>query len=161
MPYQNISAEITQATFDQIVVKLNEIKALLPFLINLTPEERQSLPKMGNDKLPFVTKSLTYGQQFPQIVPPFTSLAELQKDPALTARVLQLLQIFRPFTQSLDDTGMAVGSESYVAGLSIYNSAGQAAKVNFPGATEIHADLKTHFEHNGGGAPTPAPAPNP
>lgn len=34
MPYQNISQEITQAQYDAIVVKFNELKALLPFLIN-------------------------------------------------------------------------------------------------------------------------------
>ena len=40
MPYSNISQEITPAQYDTLVTKLNEVKALLTFLINLTPEER-------------------------------------------------------------------------------------------------------------------------
>lgn len=158
MPYQNISVELTPAQYDAIVAKLNELKALLPFLINLTPEERQSLPKMGESKQPFVNKALYYGQNFPLIAPPFISLPELGKDRALALQLLQLLQLFRPFAQSVEDTQMAVGSEAYVASLSIYNSAGQAAKANVSGAGAIYDDLKSHFEQDGGG-PTPPPAP--
>lgn len=33
------------------MTKLNELKALFTFFINLTEEERQSLSKMGNSKL--------------------------------------------------------------------------------------------------------------
>lgn len=34
MPYQNISQEITQAQYDAIVAKFNELKALFTFPIN-------------------------------------------------------------------------------------------------------------------------------
>lgn len=160
MPYENISAELTQAQYDAIVAKLNELKALFTFLINLTPDERQALPKMGDAKQPFVTKALQYAQSFPAIAPPFISLTELQKDRALALVLLQLLQLIKPFVESLDDTQMAVGSEAYVAALSIYNSAGQAAKANVPGTGAIYDDLKSYFQQ-ASTPPTPPPAPNP
>ena len=159
MPYQNISAEITPAQYDAIVAKLNELKALFPFLINLTPEERQALPKMGDSKQPFVTKALQYAQIFPLIAPPFISLPELGKDRGLALTLLQVLQLLRPFVESIDDTQLAAGSEAYVASLSIYNSSGQAAKASVPGATAIYEDLKGYFEQ--GPAPTPPAPPNP
>lgn len=159
MPYQNISQEITQAQYDAMVAKLNELKALFTFLINLTPEERQSLPKMGDSKQPFVTKALQYAQSFPQIAPPFISLTELGKDRTLALTLLQFIQLIKPFVESLEDTQMAVGSEAYVASLSIYNSAGQAAKANVPGSGAIYADLKAYFEQTAT-PPTPPP-PNP
>ena len=159
MPYSNISQELTPAQYDAIVVKINELKVQLPFLINLTPEERQSLPKMGDSKQPFVTKALQYAQSFPQIAPPFISLPELAKDRTLALTMLQLIQLLKPFVESLEDTQMAVGSEAYVASLSIYNSAGQAAKANVAGAGAIYDDLKSHFEQ--GSTPTPTPPPNP
>ncbi len=154
MPYENISAEITQAQYDAMVVKLNELKALLTFLVNLTPEERQALPKMGESKQPFVTKALQYAQSFPQIAPPFINLAELTKDRGLALTLIQFIQLVKPWLQAIEDTEMAVGSEAYVAALAIYNSAGQAAKANVPGASAIYADLKTHFEQSS----TPPPA---
>jgi hypothetical protein len=157
MPYSNISAEITPAQYDLIVAKFNELKALFTFLINLTPEERQALPKMGNDKQPFVTKAFQYAQSFPLIAPPFINLGELGKDRGLALILIQVLQLARPFVESIDDTQLAAGSEAYVASLSIYNSAAQAAKANVPGASAIYEDLKTHFEQTGGGTPTPPP----
>jgi len=158
MPYQNISAEITQANFDAFVTKLNEAKALFPFLINLTPEERQALPKMGNDKQPFVTKALSYAQADARIAPPFVSLAELQKDRGLALKLIEVIQQVKPWLQALEDTQMAVGSEAYVTALAIYNSAGQAAKHNVTGASAIYEDLKSYFEQSGGGT-TPPPEP--
>jgi hypothetical protein len=160
MPYSNISQEITPAQYDTLVTKLTEVKALLTFLINLTPEERQALPKMGESKQPFVTKALQYAQSFPQIAPPFISLPELTKDRSLALTLRQFIQLVQPWVQAIEDTEMAVGSEAYVAALAIYNSAGQAAKANVPGAAAIYADLKSHFEQES--APvTPPPAPNP
>jgi len=35
---------------------------LFPFVIHLTPEARQAMLKMGNDKHPLVTKVLDYAQ---------------------------------------------------------------------------------------------------
>lgn len=49
MPYTNISA----ANLALIKTKINEIKALLPFLVNLTDEERQTILKMGDKSFPF------------------------------------------------------------------------------------------------------------
>ena len=161
MPYQNISQEITPAQYDAMAAKLNELKALFTFLINLTPEERQLLPKMGDSKQPFVTKAFQYAQSFPQIAPPFISLPELGKDRSLALTMLQFIQLVKPFVESLEDTQMAVGSEAYVAALSIYNSAGQAAKANVPGAGAICADLKTYFEQSSTPASPPPTPPNP
>ena len=85
---------------------------------------------MGDSKQPFVTKSLQYGQSFALIAPPFINLLEMQRDRSLALSMLQILQLIKPFVESLEDTQMAVGSEAYVAALAIYNSAGQAARAH-------------------------------
>ncbi len=114
---------------------------------------------MGESKQPFVTKALQYAQSFPQIAPPFINLTELAKDRGLALTLQQFTQLVKPWLQAIEDTELAVGSEAYVAALAIYQSAGQAAKANVPGAAAIYADLKTHFEQDN--TPTPPPAPNP
>lgn len=159
MSYQNISQEITQAHYDAFVAKLNELKALFTFFINLTEEERQTLPKMGNSKLPFVIKALNYAEANPTLAPGYMNVPELRKDLQLNTRVLAMLQLLRPYLDSMDDTGLAVGSEAYVTSLAFYNSVGQAAKLNVAGASAIYADLTTHFEQSST-PPTPPP-PNP
>jgi hypothetical protein len=52
MPDENrISAALTDANKTAILQKISEIRALLPFLVNLTPDERQTLPKLGEKTL--------------------------------------------------------------------------------------------------------------
>ena len=48
MTYQNISAEISEETVTQLIQHVKGIEQHLPFVINLTPDEIRSLPKMGD-----------------------------------------------------------------------------------------------------------------
>ena len=146
MPYQNISASLSDTQRLQIIQHLKDAETIMAgFLINLTPEERQSLPKMSDKSLSFVQKALAYAQSNPQFVPPYANIPELQKDFGLASQLALVSQAAHIFTEKVGDTGMAVGSEAYVAALTIYNTVGQAAKVNVPGADTIYQDLKQRF----------------
>ena len=155
MPYQNISAELSDAALAQIQQKITEIKALLPFLIQLTPEERQTLPKMGPASLAFVGKALSYAEGNPALVPPYVNVAEQRKDFALTEKLVLVNQQLGPLADGLESTLMAAGSEAFVTSLAFYNSVKQAAKGNVPGAGAIYNDLKTRFPGAGGKTATP------
>ena len=57
MPDDNrISATLADADKALILQKITEILALLPFLVNLTPDERQTFPKLGEKTLGFDEK---------------------------------------------------------------------------------------------------------
>lgn len=162
MPYQNISAVLSAADQASILAKLNEIRALLPFLINLTPEERSTLPKMGDNTEPFVNKALTYAENNATLVPPYVNVPELRKDFTLAGQIGLIRQQAIQLAEALDDTELALGSESYVTALAFYNSVKQAAKMNVPGADAIYEDLRQRFPGGGGGGtPPPPPAPEP
>ena len=62
MPYANISATLSDADKTAIITKLNEAKALLTFLINLTGAEKKGLQSLTAGNEPFVTKALTYAE---------------------------------------------------------------------------------------------------
>jgi len=145
MPYQNISATISAANLTAIKTKINEIKALLPFLINLTAEERQTIPKMGDDTLSFVSKALEYAQNNPNLVPPYVDIVEMNKDFKLAADLISILQPLNQLQEGVDDSNMAAGSEAFVTALAFYNTVKYAAKQNVPGAEAIYNDLKTRF----------------
>ena len=156
MPYEGISATLSAADHASILTKLNEIKVLLPFLVNLTPLERSTLPKMGDGSTPFVTKALTYAENNPQFVPPYMNVPELRKDFNLATQVSLLRQQLNQVAEALDDTELALGSEAFVTSLTFYASVKQATKMNIPGADSIYDDLKTRFP---GGPNNPAPPP--
>ncbi len=48
MTSNRISASLSQADREEVMVAIATIKEKLPFLIDLTAEERKALPKMGD-----------------------------------------------------------------------------------------------------------------
>lgn len=146
MPYQNISASLSDTQRIEIIQHLKAAEAIMaPFLINLTMDEKQGLPKMKDGSEPFVAKALSYAEANPQFVPPYTNMPELRKDFALVQQLTLIMQQSHIFQEKVNDTATAVGSEAYVAALGFYNSVKQAAKMNVPGADAIYQDLKKRF----------------
>jgi hypothetical protein len=120
-------------------------QVLAPYLINLTPDERIQLPKMGDKSVPFVTKGLEYLQIPGTPTPPYINGEELGIDLNAHETLRQIRQIAQPIVDMLDDTMLLCGSEAYVAVLAFYTYLKGAAKMNVPGAKTIYDDLSTRF----------------
>lgn len=58
MSDNRISASLSQADRDAVMKAIATIREKLPFLVDLTTEERRSLPKMGDKSRAFVSKAL-------------------------------------------------------------------------------------------------------
>jgi glutathione S-transferase len=162
MPDDNrISTQLSDANRTAILQKLGEIRALLPFLVSLTPEERQTLPKLGDRTLAFDEKCRTYTASNPRLVPGFVEAAEVEKDRALRAPLSEVARELDALAQALGDTVLLVGHEIYMADLAFYQNVRQAAKRGVPGAQAIFDDLKERFPGGGGTPAQPPPAPSP
>ena len=161
MPDDNrISAVITEVTKDLIITKLGEIRALMPFLLNLTPAERQELPKLGDKTLAFDQKCKTGMAQNPTLVPGYVVPAEVQKDRDLRDPVVEVEAAAKAFCDSVSDTALLLGTEIYMADLSFYQNVRQAAKRGVTGAQALYDELRERFP-GGGGTPPPAPPTTP
>lgn len=146
MPNDNrISAEVTAANKTAILTKIVEIKGNLPFLINLTKNERIQMPKFGPASLAFDEQCATYMASAPNLIPPFVTLAEVTKDRALRLVLSDIVRELRKLCEMVDDTLMQVGSEIWLADLSFYQTVRQAARRDVPGADTIYDDLKERF----------------
>lgn len=146
MPNDNrISAEVTPANVTVLMTKFTEINALLPFLINLTKEERIQLPKLGAASLLFDEQCASYMATAPNLVPPFVDPDEVTKDRTLRVVLADALREAKKLCEKLDDTLMLVGSEIWMADLSFYQTVRQAARRDVPGADTIYDDLKARF----------------
>jgi hypothetical protein len=145
-----ISIEIPEADLQAIKVALQEVHNLLaPYVIALTPEQRKSIPKMGDGSEPFVDKVMDYAVNNSEFLPAFVSLGELQKDWNATSGLMPLLRMVDQIQDTMSDTAMLAGSEAYKGALSYYNSVKQAAKMNSPDAKAIYEDLSKRFEGQG------------
>lgn len=151
-----INFSIPDEVISEVTTKLNDVvTALKPYLIALTPSERQELPKMSDGTLPFVQKALGYCASNNEFAPAFLDLEGMAMD---MRAFEQLLPIYRQVVQlenKLNDTSMQAGAECYVAALSYYNSVKYATKMDAPGAKAIAEDLSKRFARTSKTEPAP------
>jgi len=146
MPNDNrISAVLAAADKASILTKIGEIRALLPFVLNLTKAERIALPKLGPASLAFDEHCQAYMGSNPNLVPPFVDPGEVNKDRALRTDLADLLREARQLCEEISDTQMVVGSEIWLADLSFYQTVRQAARRDVPGSDAVYDDLKARF----------------
>lgn len=141
-----ISVEISPAKKAAIEAAVSALKTeLAGITINLTMQERQSLPRIGNNSLAFDEKCAAYMASRPDLVPSFLDTAEMTKDRKLVADLLPCLREIAPICEGLEDTIMLANSDNMVGDLAFYQNVKQAAKRGVSGADSIFNDLKTRF----------------
>ena len=89
-----ISAALTQTDREAVMDAITTIKTRLPFLIDLTADERKALPKMGDKSRAFVSKALEVATQNPDFLPRSFDLEEMRKD-------VQLFEAMYPIVVAL------------------------------------------------------------
>jgi hypothetical protein len=145
------TTEIPEAVLIQVQTKVTEIKELLaPFMVPLTPAERQEIPKMGTKTLEFVEKAHEFARENPHLVPPFLLMNVFDADFADAHNLWGLSNNIRQLDENISDTEMAAGSEAYQEALVFYNSVKVAAAQDVPGAKAVYEELKTRFPQRGG-----------
>lgn len=135
---------------DEVINEANELlnktlAVLNPYLIALTPAERQSIPKMSDKSLPFVEKTIAYGNSAPQFVPRYMDTEALETDRKTYDQLIPLFRMVKMLSDGLDDTSMQAGGACFSNALNYYNSIKQAARIDVPGAKTIHEDLRKRF----------------
>jgi hypothetical protein len=102
MPTNQISAVLTSADRDAILAALTTIKQKLPFLMDLTTEERKALPKMGDKSRAFVSKALEVATQNPDFLPRSFDLEEMRKDVQLFEAMYPIVMAFIQLQELLE-----------------------------------------------------------
>lgn len=131
MPSKNlISAVLSQADETAIVAAIEELRAKMPFLVDLSTAERRELPKTGPKTAAFVSGCLNLAMQNPEILPRNFDLEEFKRDVELYLQMQRVSLAVEKLNELVQDTTLAVGSDAFVAALRVYRSAqteGQAA----------------------------------
>lgn len=149
-----VSAEVSPEQQSEFTQDIEKIKAKYPWLINLTPEERNSSLRIGDKSHTLVAKTLEYIDAHPEYLPSYVNVAELKKDFKLWSELNTMLRTSALLTDAISDTAIQAGNEAMEAAIAYYNTVREAAKRNAPGAQTIYDDLKARFQ----GRPTTAKA---
>ncbi|WP_321375541.1 hypothetical protein [uncultured Draconibacterium sp.] len=123
----------------------NALTVLKPYLIALTPHERQISAKISDRSYPFVEKTCDYTLLAPEYVPQYMDAEKLRTDLLVHDQLIELLRISKQLTNGLDDSALKTGGDSFTNALNYYNSVRQASRINVPGAKSIYEDLKKRF----------------
>lgn len=123
MTSNRISAILAPADRDAVMAAVTTIREKLPFLIDLTAEERKALPKMGDKSRAFVSKALEVAKQNSDFLPRSFDLDEMRKDVELFEAMYPIVMALAQLQELMDDTYTTVGSEAYSAALMVYNYA--------------------------------------
>ena len=161
MPNDNkISASISAQDMTEVMAAFATIKAKLPFLRNLTKNERRSLPTVGTERGGMMETFNSEMDLHPDLIPTFVDMPELDIDRALYTQLDTLKSCAREICEGIEDTHQIVGSDIYMAYLSFYNNVKQAAKRAVVGADAIYQNLRRFFPRGRSGS-TPSPTPTP
>lgn len=145
MPYQNIDVTVSPADLQAVKDAFAVVLSKLPFLVNLTSAERQSIVKTGPDSLSFVQNALTAALANPDIFPASFNRDAFKKDVELFALLTELVTLAQSVLSQLDDTRLAVGGEAMQGAIQTYNYAKAAAK-NTPGLKPVAEQLGVRFQ---------------
>lgn len=115
-----IDAEFDTRQQDAALKALDDLAAALPFLEDLSPEERHDLYKLGDKSRTFVDQALVTAQQFTDALPRSFDVDQYARDVALYRALEPLHARLRDLFERLDDTRMLVGSEAMEGARAVY-----------------------------------------
>ncbi|MFT3751614.1 MAG: hypothetical protein QM800_01645 [Paludibacter sp.] len=144
-----ISATFTEEDERKAMELLAQLKALFPFGIKLSDDQKKHLTRLDDGRIPFADKGLFYGGQQPLVVPPFTDLREYKRDLDFVKATSRVGAEIMSFAEMVNDTRIAAGSDAYQAALSIYSSSKAAAKQGVPGTQTIVDEMGKLFNGQG------------
>lgn len=130
MPVLSLSISITPADKAAILTKIGEIKALMPFLINLTPQERKRLRKKGTKRTGYVNDVYQAVQNNQTVIPATFNVAAYKQDKFAGDDLTDIDDQLIPLFEGISDTLLLLGVELMKQSDSGYDYLKRAAKDN-------------------------------
>ncbi len=153
-----ISLNITAAQKTALETAIAALKAaLLPIVINLTKDERQTLAKIGDKTLAFDDKCKAYMASRPELIPGYVDMAEVAIDRADITALLPCFRELAPLCEGLEDTVCLIFSDLYISDRAFFASVREAARRGVAGTDTIYDDLKVRFPGRPPGPTPPTP----
>jgi len=145
MSYKNIDASLSAAGLQAVKDAFTHILEKLPFLVNLTVDERKATFKAGPDSLSFLTNALVAAQASPNILPVSFSTEAFQRDVDLFNVLTELGMLAASLASQIDDTRLAVGGEAMQQASQVYSYIKTAARTT-PGLKPVAEQLSERFQ---------------
>lgn len=144
MTTNRISAALTETDKTAVLEAIGQAKEKMPFLINLTGQERQRSRKMGSKSVEYVNLSLQGSQTFRSLIPPSVDIAEFSRDVVLVNQLLAIRMEVEALLEGIDDTMLAAGSDAMKFADLVYSYLKTGSKNN-AGVKGVTADIAKRY----------------
>ena len=115
MPKQNlIAASVSDADQTAVLTAIETIKNKLPFLVSLTPDQRRSLTKMGDNSTAYVDKCYQFAMANSEKLGSDFGADEFTADYELFQQFQPIVVAMRELSQAIADTELAISSDLMV-----------------------------------------------
>ena len=118
-----ISAQLNQEAYDAVLEQIDALVEALPFLISLTPTQRESALGIGSGNLPLVREALQILGLAPQIMPGTFDPQEYFNDKRLYDQTEQILSRLMQLIEKIRDTHQALENDLMAGMYQIYGAA--------------------------------------
>jgi hypothetical protein len=140
------SKVIPQEVLDKVNAKLLECYTeLKPFCVELTPDQRDDLPKLGIRNTGKVSSIANEMRVAPEYTPPMFIMDEVNKDSKVISDLSPVATKITNIEMMVNDTLTLAGSEVFLAYMDYYSSVKHSASRNDPKAMAIYERLKPLF----------------
>ena len=144
MSTNRVSAVLNDADKTAVLEALAQVKEKMPFLINLTGQERKRSRTMGAKSVEYVNLSLQSSKTFGSLIPPSVDVSEFSKDVTLVNQLLEVRMEVDALLEGIDDTMLAAGSDAMRYADLVYSYLKTGSKTN-AGVKSVTADISKRY----------------
>ncbi|MCX6352810.1 MAG: hypothetical protein NTX03_13275 [Bacteroidetes bacterium] len=146
---EELDNSIPEVDFKAIKHMLNDVKTLVPLLINLTGKERLKNFKLSKKRYQFLMKATEAAQVHSGIIPPYVNLERMNFDIKLYDQLTLLEEQISELSNAIKGTKIKVGADALRQSMEVYQTLSRAGKAGVEGAEESYLELKELFPGRG------------
>lgn len=124
---------------------VEQARAALPFLVNLSPDERRGMARFGEADLPFVCQTAEVGRQHPDVLPRRTDVDAQLAGLDLYERLDRVRIAATTLLELVRDTQRVIGGDVFASARDIY-AAVQRSRGESDALDTLYRDLAKHFD---------------
>ena len=121
------------------------INLLEPYLLILTPGERDALVKIGDGSFRFLELSHELAVDYPDLFPAFMQAAVFKEEFSTANELWSIINKINKLQEKINDTEMLAGNRALDFAIAFYQTVKIAARRDIPGARVIYEELKPRF----------------
>jgi hypothetical protein len=149
MPYSHLLPNIAEATRDQLIAEVNQLRTAMDYLVLLNQSEKKKHLQLGNRAEPFFDRTVVLAESNPNILTNVVSVPNLRIRTNDHKSLKAIQSQINRLNDAVNCTVIALEQENMRDCLYIYKLAQGAAAQNVPGAVAIVQALESLLPRSG------------